>query len=92
MTPCSVPGCGRPAWARGWCTRHYRRWQRTGAEPTPECQVGEPDGYGRYGIIERRPRNPWLQPWGGKGGYLLRWFSTYCLTISKGAPPTVATK
>ena len=53
MTPCSVPGCGQPAWARGWCTRHYRRWQRTGAEPTPERQVGEPDGYGRYGIMER---------------------------------------
>ena len=43
-------------------------------------------------VIGQRPRNPWLKPWGGKGGYLLRWFSTYCLTISKGAPPTVATK
>lgn len=28
-------------------------------------------------LIERLPRNPWLQPWGGKGvPQVLRWFST----------------
>ena len=54
MTPrCSVAGCGQPVWARGWCARHYKRWRRTGREPGPDRQVGEPDGYGRYGIMER---------------------------------------
>ena len=53
MTSCSVPGCGQPAWARGWCARHYKQWRRTGREPGLERQVGEPDGYGRYGIMER---------------------------------------
>src|ERR1035437_1832969 len=44
-------------------------------------------------LIGKRPRNPRLQPWGGKGAaYVLRWFSTYCLTTSKVVPPTVATK
>lgn len=23
---CSIEGCDRPAWARGWCGTHYRRW------------------------------------------------------------------
>jgi hypothetical protein len=46
----------------------------------------------RLQIIKNRPRNPWLQPWGGKGGYTFRWFSTYCLTTARVAPPTVATK
>ena len=23
---CSVDGCGRPVWSRGWCTAHYGRW------------------------------------------------------------------
>lgn len=28
--PCSIEGCNRPAWARGWCTRHYHRWHMHG--------------------------------------------------------------
>lgn len=30
---CTVEGCDRPMRARGWCTRHYQRWQRHG-DPT----------------------------------------------------------
>lgn len=32
--PCSVSGCDKDAWARGWCGTHYSRWRRTG-EPGP---------------------------------------------------------
>lgn len=31
MQKCTVKGCGRLAWARGWCDAHYRRWQRRGS-------------------------------------------------------------
>ena len=27
---CTIDGCGSPAHARGWCSKHYRRWQRHG--------------------------------------------------------------
>jgi hypothetical protein len=27
---CSVDGCGRPFYARGWCSMHYLRWYRHG--------------------------------------------------------------
>jgi len=27
---CSIPGCGGFVRGRGWCTKHYTRWQRTG--------------------------------------------------------------
>jgi len=27
---CSVPGCGRPHLARGWCQMHHGRWRKTG--------------------------------------------------------------
>ena len=27
---CSLGGCDRPRYARSWCKRHYRRWQRHG--------------------------------------------------------------
>ena len=46
----------------------------------------------RVRFIGYRPRNPRLQPWGGKGAQTLRWFATYSLIAARGAPPTVATK
>lgn len=27
---CSIPECGRPTLARGWCEAHYRRWRKHG--------------------------------------------------------------
>ena len=33
MSVCSIPGCGKPARARGWCNTHWRRWRRHG-DPT----------------------------------------------------------
>lgn len=30
MSACAVTGCERAAVSRGWCRRHYLRWQRHG--------------------------------------------------------------
>ncbi len=30
MTACSISGCSRPYYARGWCKSHYSRWERKG--------------------------------------------------------------
>lgn len=30
ITPCSIDGCDMPVRARGWCAKHYGRWQRHG--------------------------------------------------------------
>ena len=27
---CSIDGCSRALYARGWCSAHYRRWRRRG--------------------------------------------------------------
>lgn len=32
---CSVAGCSRKAWSRGWCNAHYSRWLKTGTVGTP---------------------------------------------------------
>ncbi len=28
--PCVIDGCPETAWARGWCPKHYMRWQTHG--------------------------------------------------------------
>jgi hypothetical protein len=30
LVPCSIPDCTKPIEARGYCPKHYRRWQRHG--------------------------------------------------------------
>ncbi len=47
--PCSVEGCGSAAFCRGWCTKHYTRWQRHG-DPTailrsPATAAGATDAW-----------------------------------------------
>ena len=41
---------------------------------------------------QKRAVKPRLWPWGGKAHYTLRRLAAYCFTISRVAPPTVATK
>lgn len=36
--PCSVEGCSRAGYARGWCAPHYNRWRRYG-DPTASTVV-----------------------------------------------------
>lgn len=32
---CSIDGCSRAKWARGWCGTHYKRWRTTGTTDDP---------------------------------------------------------
>jgi hypothetical protein len=51
---CSIPGCDKPHYARGWCSMHYARWLRhgdvlhVGGNP-PVVQLGE--RYGRLTVV-----------------------------------------
>lgn len=42
---CTIEGCDKPAWARGWCSAHLTRWRRHGdplaGNATPSS-AGEP--------------------------------------------------
>ena len=53
VTLCSVASCDRAQVARGLCLLHYKR-QRTGKPlEGPATRVGDPDGYGTYGVLDR---------------------------------------
>lgn len=33
--PCSIAGCNKPSFGRGWCGMHYERWRRLGSTDLP---------------------------------------------------------
>lgn len=51
MRLCEIEGCGRKHYARGWCTKHYQRWENHGSllnttclfETSTESWHGHPD-------------------------------------------------
>jgi hypothetical protein len=69
MNSCSVTGCTGEIVARGWCRKHYSRWQRTGSTDTvrkpydgylkPRCSV---DGCDRE-MVARRLCDKHYQRW-----------------------------
>lgn len=41
---CSIQGCDKPKWARGWCGTHYQRWRTTGDVGGAELLLAKPKG------------------------------------------------
>ena len=40
---CSIPDCGKQSLKRGWCTAHYKRWQRHGDPLAGRTRNGSPE-------------------------------------------------
>lgn len=57
---CSVAGCANPSYVRGWCPRHYTRWQRHG---NPDITLRPRGGTGRRPRLAGLPaRGPTATP------------------------------
>lgn len=67
---CSIEGCGKPHYGRGWCSMHYWRWRRHGSAGTadpkwihrvesvdPDTQTGICSHCGPVALKRRRGRN-----------------------------------
>jgi hypothetical protein len=55
---CIVGGCLAPHHAQGYCGAHYRAWERSGEEPTPEARAKRHREEGidcelRYGVVSQ---------------------------------------
>ena len=64
MTICKHPGCDSPTAARGYCMRHYKQARAGTLRITPE--VGSPDGYGHYGILDETSEGMLCHECGGR--------------------------
>jgi hypothetical protein len=42
---CSIPGCDKTVFQRGWCNSHYKRWRRHGDPLAGKTAWGEPSAW-----------------------------------------------
>lgn len=65
---CSIEGCTRPLWARGWCNSHYKLWRHNGFPSKRPLMKDGPcsvEGCGRPAV-----KRTWC------GGHYRRWAKT----------------
>jgi hypothetical protein len=76
---CTIPDCDRPKLARGWCSKHYQRWEkhgdanytpagsrvRAGSKPVQLVTVGQ--RIGRWVVVD-----PEVRVYGGRRGARVR--------------------
>lgn len=58
---CSIPNCGKPTLARGWCSRHYLKWYRRGDPSGVGTEHGVPHKFLNEVVIPSRQESclPW---------------------------------
>lgn len=56
---CSMDGCERPRWARGWCGTHYLRWWHHGEPTNPPTQL---EKWIARIVLPDDPTECWLWP------------------------------
>jgi hypothetical protein len=77
-TRCSVPECGRPVTARGWCNKHWKRWRRSG-DPLgvrpPHVEFDSFEECWAHYVRQTEHGLVWGGPMGGRGNRYGRMYS-----------------
>lgn len=83
---CSIPDCGKPAVARGWCARHYARWSKHGEPQAGKSGTlhGEPMAYFERVMMEHFGEECLMWPFssGGKG-YATFWLGHRQVSVTR---------
>lgn len=67
---CSIEGCSRIHYGRGWCAAHYVRWRRHGDPLGGGTPYGEPEQYFREVVVPYVGDDCLIWPYGRDGfGY-----------------------
>lgn len=61
---CSIPNCGKPHSARGWCLDHYTRWRRCGDPLGGRVNHGETERYFRSHVMTCTSDDCLIWPYG----------------------------
>ena len=70
---CSVDGCEKPHFGRGWCNAHYSRWRR--AQPKSKSKPRNPSPEGRFWEKVQKTDSCWLWQGANSRGYgQISWF------------------
>ncbi|MFI0934584.1 HNH endonuclease signature motif containing protein [Streptomyces sp. NPDC021019] len=61
---CSINGCDKRCFCRGWCSMHYSRWQRHG-DPLRENVIVQYAGVDFAELVDRSGGDEACHPWSG---------------------------
>lgn len=95
MNTCNAPDCVRPHLARGYCSKHYQRWQATGSLKTRRStHVGAAQSFlSSIPVTDECVLWPYSISEKGYGRLRFRGVcinaSRACLLLHKGEPPSV---
>lgn len=67
MTPCSIEGCHRPHYGKGWCEAHYARWRRHGSTVDRRARKLDPMGRLLSRVVKTDGCWLWTGPPNGSG-------------------------
>ena len=66
---CSIEGCGKKAYLRGWCSPHYQRWRRYGSPYGGGTMEGAPAAFLGQVLSSQHDDECAIWPYGGLRGY-----------------------
>lgn len=92
---CSIPNCGKPSHARGWCSGHYWLWRVHGDPLGGGTKSGEPERYIRERVMKYDGADCLVWPFARSHGYAIVTRNSRNIPVSRlvceyehGPPPT----